>query len=77
MSTEHGALTITVNPGDAPVLADPVPPLALVSLDVLLSARIREWLVIDGADVRLAGHRFVIVGWTQDALVWRHIGAQA
>jgi hypothetical protein len=77
MDVQHAALSVTVDPGGTPVLAEPVPPLSLVSLEALLSPRIREWLIIDGADVRLAGHRFVIVGWTMDCLVWKHIGAHA
>ena len=72
-----GALNVTVEPGHPPALAEPVPALSLVSLDALLSPRIREWLVLDGSDVRVAGHRFRIVGWTSDCLVWEHIGAHA
>lgn len=72
---QPGALNVLQQPGMPPELQAPVPPLSLVSLDALLNPRIREWLAIDGSAVHLAGHRFRIVGWTQDCLVWQHVSA--
>lgn len=68
-----GELTMRRVPGRAPELVEPVPALAVVSLDVLLSAQLREWVQLDGADVlRMVGHRFRIAGWGGDGLILRH-----
>lgn len=66
-----------LEPGQAPRLNTPVPELALVSLEVFLSARLREWLELDGSTVVLDGHTFRIVGWEQDCLLWQHVGSTA
>lgn len=76
MST-HGTLAVFLDPGQQPQLAEPVPDLALVSLDVFLSPRLREWVTLHGSDVELCGHRFRIEAWEQDCLVWRHVGSVA
>lgn len=71
---QHAALAVSLDEGGTPHLHSPVPDLALVSLDVLLAARFREWLLVSGDNVQLCGHRFRIVGWTNSCLVFRHDG---
>ena len=71
---QPGALAVFIRPGQVPELAQPVPPMALVSLDVLLHAQLREFLTIDGSTVEVCGHRFRIVAWEQDCLLWEHQG---
>lgn len=74
----HGALDLRATPGDPPTLAEPIPDLSLVALDVMLSARLREFLLLtDGDRVHLAGHRFTVVGWVDRAMVWRHDGPES
>lgn len=71
---QHTALAVSLDEGGTPRLHAPVPELSLVSLDVLLAARFREWLLVQGELVELCGHRFRIVGWTQSCLVFKHEG---
>jgi hypothetical protein len=70
--TTTGALTLTVEPGMPPRIVEPIPDVTGLALDVLLSARLREFLTISGSDVGIDGHAFRIVGWEQDALVLTH-----
>lgn len=74
MGAEHGAFAVAVDDGGTPRVVEPVPQLSLVSLHALLSPRIREWLIIDGSRVSIQGHSWTIVGWTDDALVFRYDG---
>lgn len=67
-------MAVQLDEGGTPHIVEPVPDLSLVALDVMLSARYREWLLVAGDVVQLCGHRFTIVGWTERCLVFRHDG---
>ena len=60
-------------PGGEPVLVEPVPEFAYVSLPVLAMARIQEWLLWDDdlAAFTMCGYRFRVLSWadTEKALL--------
>jgi hypothetical protein len=68
------ALAAVLDEGGTPRLVEPIPALSLVALDVLLSARLREWILVDGAAVTMFGHAFTICGWQDSALLMLHEG---
>lgn len=47
-------------------LAEPIPDAAVVTMSALLSATVREWVLVHDRTLELAGHRFVIVGWADE-----------
>jgi hypothetical protein len=70
----RAAFAIQLDEGGTPQFVEPIPDEALVALDVLLSARLREWLILTGTDVELCGHRFKITGWVDGCLMFAHLG---
>lgn len=72
VGAEREAFAVQLDEGGTPRLVEPIPDEALVALDVLLNARLREWLIVSGRDVQLCGHAFTIVGWVDGCLVFRH-----
>lgn len=65
--TGPAALVLHPDSGGTMRLAEPIPDAAVITLPTLLSAVVREWVLIPCADVlELCGHSFVVGGWVEE-----------
>lgn len=65
--TSPAALVLHPDTGGTVHLVEPIPDTAVITLPMLLSCRVREWVLIPTADVlEVAGHSFVVGGWVEE-----------